>query len=454
MYSPMNRINEAMKGLPEKFHAYIDANQLFSAGDKLLVAVSGGIDSMVLLDLLIHDRYRIEVLHCNFQLRGKESDDDEKFVTDFCREHALPIFSQSFETEDYAIKNGISVQMAARELRYHWFEKMLEVRTAQYLLVAHHADDSVETLLMNLIRGTGIRGLTGIPVRNGKVVRPLLFAFRQEIEDHARIRSLPYREDQSNRSTKYLRNKVRHELIPFLEQVNPGFRENSRETMRILSSQKAVLDDYIEQRSHWMSEDDDHRINIPFDQLRGEPHLGLVLFELLSPLGFNAAQVDLLLDLAGNESGKEIRSTSHIIHVGRESLKIEMIRDAASPTFPIPVADEEFLEPIHLIARILTPGVDINPDPGHAYLDMQRLTSHLILRRWQPGDRFKPLGMNRFKKLSDFFIDQRIDVPDKQKLWLLCSEGDIIWIVGHRIDDRFKVTGKSKQILHIHYLPR
>lgn len=443
-----------------RFRAFISAHDLLSPDELLLVAVSGGIDSVVMLHLLVSAGYSCVVAHCNFCLRGKESDGDALFVKQLAERYKLAYHQNNFDTELYARQHGLSIQMAARELRYRWFEDLRQANHYQAIAVAHHADDAIETFLINFARGTGIKGLTGISVKNAYIVRPLLFAHRQEIEKYADKQGLNYREDSSNASDKYARNAIRHQLIPLFQKLNPAFLSSAQDSLHYLNQTAEIYQQAVGEAFRHCTIDTGDSINIMISRLKLLSPLDAYLYEFLKPYNFDNEMVKQISDALDAQPGKQFFSSTHHLLKDRDKLIISRIEKELSETYNIG-ADCRQLDikdgergSLRLVFEYEDYSSDykIDANPRVAQLDADCLQFPLLLRRWQPGDRFRPLGMSNYKKLSDFFIDQKIPLTIKSNLWLLTSADDIVWLCAYRIDDRFKLTSKTKRVLKISYL--
>lgn len=435
----------------QQFNKFISENHLFDKTDTILVGVSGGIDSVVLLDLLDKGGYNFVIAHCNFQLRGEESDGDERLVVELARKYDVPLFKTTFDTADYAQEKKISIEMAARDLRYQWFEEMRVTHHCDFIAVAHHRDDQIETFFLNLARGTGLNGLTGMKPINGKVVRPLLFASRNEIEKYRHEHFLEFREDGSNASLDYQRNKIRHTLLPVMETLNPSFREGLVKTMGYLDDSLKIFNQSIQQNWERVVQrtGTDYLISIP--ELKLLEPLATYLFEFLKPFGFNSDVVDdIILGLDGI-SGKQFLSVSHRLVRDRESLILTPLLSENQRQFYLDENVELMTHPVLLKISFVQNDdhFKMSKSPLIAYIDRDRIHFPLLIRKWQSGDYFKPLGMSGLKKVSDFFIDMKFSLPEKQNSWILANGEQLVWIIGHRLDDRFKITSDTKVILKI-----
>jgi len=437
--------------LNEKFKETLHRFGLDQPNNKILLAVSGGIDSMVMMYLFSHLKVNCAIAHCNFQLRSNESDDDEAFVREHASKLYFKIFVTRFETEEYAIENHLSIQMAARELRYTWFEKLTKVHQFDYIAVAHTRDDAIETFFINLGRGSGIAGLTGIRPISDKVVRPLLFTSRSDIEKYSKDNQIPFREDSSNASDKYLRNYIRHNIIPGFEEVFPHFRESMAQNLDKLNDayslyQQALTDEV----SAIIRHDGDH-LHIDIQTLLKSKAPKTVLFEILKNYGFSSSTVEEIFSVTHAISGKHFTSSSHKLVKDRECFIVSKLVSDGNLRHYIEEGTVNMEHPVPLSFEIIekTAEFTIEKDSSSAFLDYNKIEFPLILRKWQSGDYFIPLGMSGMKKLSDFFVDLKLSIIDKENAWLLTSGNRIVWIVGKRIDDRFKITENTAKILRI-----
>ena len=435
----------------DQFKTFIKENHLLKKSDRTLLTVSGGIDSVVMLDLFMRTGYKCGIAHCNFGLRGNESDEDEDFVRQLAYQYGIKLYCARFNTEEYAEDNNISIQMAARKLRYEWFEKVRESNPFDLVATAHNQDDVIETFFINLSRGSGIHGLTGIKVISGKIIRPLLFAPRSLIESYANEFSLSFREDSSNASEKYIRNKIRHKILPLFENINPGFRNTIMETIQKLRETEAIYSDEINLRRKEIITERDDLITISLDVLTKLPQRKTYLFEFLSEYHFTPKQIIDIDESINATSGKQFFSATHRLVKDRSKLIITPIGDEEYRKFYIAQDINQIYEPVHLEFIVVdhTPGFRIPKEPSIACLDYELLTFPLLIRKWQSGDYFHPLGMKHRKKLSDFLVDQKISIVDKENLWLLLNNEDIVWVINQRIDERYKITSKTRQILMI-----
>ncbi len=438
----------------ESFKSYIESNNLVSFDDKILLTVSGGVDSMVSLDIFTQLGYSVGVAHCNFQLRGAESEEDEVLVEERAKKYGVAFYNKRFDTIGEMERTGDSMEMAARKLRYEWFYELCAEHGYTTIAVAHHADDSIETFFINLLRGTGLRGLTGINKQFGKVVRPLMFASRKDILEYAASRQIPLREDSSHRSTKYLRNKIRLGLVPRIREINSKFTDLMRQNISRLTDAQSFIDSCIKRiHSEVISHEDGVDV-LRIDRIDGEFPRGFVVYELLSSYyGFKGDVIDSLLGAyEGGRSGRRFYSKGYVAYINREDVLIATIAEDDLCEVSISTADtrtycgNSVLYHEHTdIDLIETMAVADNC----ALLDFDKLQYPLIIRKWQEGDWFIPFGMSGKKKVSDFLIDQKVSMLEKQRQFVLVSGKDIVWVVGRRTDNRYRLERESENVLKI-----
>ncbi len=416
-----------------------------------MVTVSGGIDSVVLLDLLLKLGYVCSVAHCNFHLRNQESEGDEQFVKAIAEKNGVAFFVKSFDTIEYSDQSKISVQMAARELRYDWFEELRQEQGYDWISTAHNKNDVIETFLLNLTRGTGIKGLTGIKSKNGRLIRPLLFASREDIKKYALSNNLDWREDSSNVSVKYSRNKIRHNIIPLFEEINPRFTDTLTDNIRKLSESEEIYISAIrEKRNEYLFRETGYSW-ISVNELVKLHPIDTWAYELLRDYNFSQGVVNDIIRSLDSPPGRQFFSPTHRLVKDRGKLLIHPIREENLRRYYIEDPYREISEPLHLDMDVIPNSSNFNipSSPEIACLDLDLLEFPLLLRKWEPGDYFRPLGMINMKKLSDFFIDIKLSLPEKENTWILQSGSEIAWIVGLRIDDHFKIRPDSKKILKI-----
>lgn len=439
---------------------HIDKNLPFLNHKKLLIAISGGIDSVVLTRLMKKLNFDISLAHCNFTLRGKESNKDEQFVIDLGEKMQVPTYTIKFETEKYANEKGLSTQMAARELRYNWFDNICKEQQIDYLITAHHKDDVLETFLINLTRGTGLDGLTSIPEINGNIVRPLLPFTQNEILVYAAKNKLQWREDKSNSSIKYVRNKIRHKVIPILKELNPSLLETFYQTLNNLKASQQIVKDRIQNVNDKVSTV--HKTETHFDILKlkklSDPKI--YLYELLKNYGFT--EWDDVTNLLDAQSGKQVFSKTHRLVKDRDCLILSKIsKSPKTPFTEIHKGTSQISVPINLTFETINIPFDnknhqqkiieelVLNSPQTITIDADKITFPLTLRKWQKGDFFYPIGLQGKKKVSKFFKDEKMSILEKENVWLLCSNNDIIWVIGQRLDERFKVTESTCSILKV-----
>ena len=426
----------------KRIQQYITNKNLFSKDNRLLLAISGGADSVCLFFILKELGYNIELAHCNFNLREKESDEDERFVKELAHKYGVTYHVKSFETQKYANKQKISIQMAARVLRYKWFDELLVNNNLDFVITGHHKDDNVETFFINLIRGTGISGLCGIRAENKNIIRPFLEISRQEIEHYLNQKNIKYRNDSSNSDAKYLRNKIRHQLIPLLKEMNPNIQQTITDEIFVIGGVNKVFQKEIDEiRERLLIEKEGvYKLNIA--ALIELEHLEVILFEILKSFGFS--EINQIIQAINSQSGKQFFSDTYQIIIDREEIIISLLDNNQDE---IEIFEQEIEIGLPLSIKFsISPDFSLDKNPSIAKLDFEKLSFPLRLRRWKHGDKFKPLGMRNFKKVSDFFIDEKYSLLDKQKQWILCSKNDIIWIVGNRIDDRYKIDAHTKKV--------
>lgn len=430
----------------QQLQQHIKNNLPFLIGKKLLLAVSGGIDSMVLVDLFSKLDFEIGVAHCNFQLRGEESDKDEDFVRIQCEKYKLKSFIKSFNTNSYAEENKLSIQQAARELRYNWFNELLASEGFDYLLTAHHLDDSLETFLINFTRGTGIEGLTGIPKVNGKIVRPLLIFSRSVIENYAKENNIEWREDSSNVSDKYFRNKIRHHIVPVLKELNPNLLESFENTIKNLSATNRLAKDALSSKFEDITDTKNDDIYFDINKLTLLKNYNSYMYEWLKPFGFSDWQS--VYELVHSQTGKQIFSENYRLLKDRNQLILSKIEIGNNDeVFLIDEYKNSIIKPINL--SICNQSYISEPTKSCIFVDKVKLKFPLKLRKWQEGDYFYPSGMQGKKKVSKYFKDEKFSLIDKENTWLLCSDNEVIWIINHRADQRFLANNNTQQILKI-----
>ena len=430
---------------------FIEEENLFDSADRILLSVSGGPDSVALVQLLQQLGYDIGIAHCNYQLRGADSDGDEAFVRSLAEQLQRPFYSISFSTREQAAAEGRSIQELARDLRYAWLEKIRQEEGYLWIATGHHSDDSVETVLFHLVKGCGIRGLHGILPKQGFLIRPLLFAGKEQILEFLHQGAIPFREDRSNRELYYDRNKIRHGVAPVLRSINPDFDATALRTIRNIREAELFFDYAIREWKNRITESYSPGLRISWKGLQESPAPPTLLYEILAPYGFQSAQVRSVIQRERLQPGKHWFSKSHRLLSDREYLllqplpedsieKITIEREWGEVSVPDGTFFFQYLEP---------PPSTFPSSNQEAFLDASKLQFPLLLRRWQPGDTFRPLGMKgQQKKLQDFFSDLKLSIFEKEKTWILESSGQIAWVVGHRIDESFKLRPDSTSCWH------
>lgn len=437
----------------DDFKKFIRDQQLVKNGQKILLGISGGVDSIVLAHLFLQSHIETEWAHCNFHLRGSESDGDEVFVRQLAKEWSVPLHCKDFNTDSYAREKGISIQMAARELRFQWFNELMLQQHCNSIATAHHAGDSIETFFVNLMRGSGLRGLTGIAPKSGNIVHPLLFCGRADIMEYAHQNKLSFREDSSNASTKYMRNSIRHEILPLFERHNPSFSRRMMENMELLRQSYGLLEYQGEKAREACIKTGDGRIEMDVPALRSYRPLQPVLHYLIGDYGFSGNDVANIAGAMTDESGKLFASSTHRLLIDRNRIIIEPLEDGF-------IATEVFLHnksgeisvPLRLkweVIKALPGGFRFPTDNQSHLLNAENLKWPLKLRKWQPGDSFVPFGMKGRKKISDFLIDEKIDRFEKERVYVLMAGNEICCIPGYRISENFRIRDSKHEVLKL-----
>ncbi len=441
----LNRISE-----------FISSNGLLEDGAHVIVGLSGGADSTALLLVLLRLGYRCTAVHCNFHLRGAESDRDQAFVTDLCSKLGVPLTVCSYDTQAYAKEHGISIEMAARELRYADFERILKETGASAACIAHHRDDSVETVLLNLIRGTGIKGLTGIKPRNGNIIRPLLCVSRQEIEDWLKEQNQPYITDSTNLETDYTRNKIRLQLLPLMRAINPDADNAVSETAAHLQQAYSVYRNAMDQAIADVINTTDNGFAIDIRKLMELPSADAFLFEVLAPLGYNSAQIEAIAASVQAQPGLQFKSPTHLLVKDRQTFTVRPLIQDIEPLIvsPEPGTSVKLPDGRTLTVTTAPAGTPISKNPNIATFDMDLLCQGtLTIRPWAAGDRFIPFGMRGSKLVSDYLTDIKISPAERRNQLVISFNNDIIWVLGHRTDNRYRVTEQTTIQLVLTVIP-
>jgi tRNA(Ile)-lysidine synthase len=444
------------KKILRKVVQFIHNQNLSPIGSRLIIGVSGGRDSVMLLHVLHHIGYQCIVAHCNFQLREDESNEDERFVLQVAQQMNLPFYHVSFDTKDYAEKEAISIEMAARDLRYKWFETLRQTLQADAIAIGHHTDDAIETFFINLIRGTGLRGLTGISAHNEFIIRPLLCLNSIEIDQYIQENQLTYRIDSTNYDQTIQRNKIRHHVIPLLVEMNPSFRETMQKNIAQLSAAFSIIHYEMEQNASKLIQHDNEKVTIPLAPLMQEKNPHFTLFELLHPFQFNPATIESIYESLTGISGKQFFSPTYRLIKDRNQILLFPIEKEIETFFYI-TQSTSVLQISNLLTLEIAPplsstNITIEKQKEVIFVDTDKLCFPLEVRHPRKGDFFYPFGNKGKKKLSDFFVDQKWNLHQKEKCWLLLSEDNIVWIIGARLDNRFKVDEQTKTVTKIRIL--
>jgi tRNA(Ile)-lysidine synthase len=434
------------------FRHFIEKNSLLEHKQRVLLAVSGGADSMAMLHLFSLCEWDFAVAHCNFGLRSSESDGDQQLVEKMAKEYGKPLFVKRFDTKKYAQENGLSIQVAARNLRYNWFEELSSTLSFDAIAIAHNANDVAETMLINLTRGTGLKGLSGIKARNGKVIRPLLFATRTQIDNYVKEKGLQFRTDSSNLENKYIRNRIRNEVLPILIGINPSLIDSLNQTAGYLQqAQKAIGEDISKFKEVVYSQvGSEHRYSI--DYLISYQYNKLFIAEEFSTYGFSVAITDEIYSSLYAQPGKEFLSKTHRMVRDRDFLIVSPM-EKQNLNFEVEIFETTSIvfEPIPLKISLIEVGENfkIDRNSNTASIDFAELKFPIKLRVWQNGDRFIPYGMKGSKKVSDFLIDEKVPLHQKDSVYVVESNGEIVWVVGYRVDNRYAVTAKTKLVYKV-----
>jgi tRNA(Ile)-lysidine synthase len=437
----------------EQLLNHIKQHTLFLPNNRILLAVSGGMDSVVMLHLFKEAGFQIGVAHCNFQLRGEDSMKDEIFVQEMCADKSIPFYCKRFETDEYATEKSLSIQMAARDLRYAWFNELVSKERYDFIATAHHLNDSLETILLHLTKGTSLQGFAGIPLKNGKVIRPMLFASHDMIKEYAILHQIKWREDLSNSTADYQRNFIRHQVVPKLKQLNPSLEETTQKSLtkiygalELMNLGKAEFDKQFRK-----AEDGLHVTKKAFESFENG---AAVLWEAIHHYGFNLEQCQSVIQALHGQPGKKFISAHYQLTIDRDEIVVSERMEDWEPIVIAKSVTNANLGPFSMELRIVeSPELKFDQNKNEAMVDVEKLKFPLTWRKWKPGDNFYPMGFDHKKKLSDFLIDNKIPLPAKELVTVLESEGEIVWVVGHRIDNRFKLTSSTRNALIISVSP-
>jgi tRNA(Ile)-lysidine synthase len=439
--------------MQNEFEKFISKELQLTLADRILLTVSGGADSVLMLYLFWKAGYDCGIAHCNFHLREKDSDLDEALVAGLAAEYQFPFYKIDFDTLAYARKNGLSIEMAARELRYTWFEQIRITNNYEFIATAHHKDDLIETFFVNLSRGTGIRGLTGFNQKRNFIIRPMLFTDRHSIMNFVKQQNLEYREDKSNSDVKIIRNKLRHNIIPLFKEINQSYKQNILQTIENLQEAEILMNHELQRVENEIIKKDNDIICLDINKLLLRSNIHAYLFEILQQFGFNNSQVKDIEKALKSKPGKIFRSKTHELVKDRDSLIIKNLSDSPEMEFLVLKHDKQIqiTQSIRLIISTLSVDQEfiIPRTPDIAAIDIHKLKFPLQIRKWEQGDYFYPLGMRKKKKISDFLIDEKCNLLEKKEIMLLFSDNEVVWVIGKRIDNRYKINKNTKEVLLI-----
>ncbi len=442
-----------------RFNDFIAQHHLVEPGSKVLLAVSGGMDSVTMCHLFHLSGIEFGIAHCNFRLRGRDADQDARFTKGLANDLQVPYFTVDFDTKKTAAERNISIQVAARDLRYEWMEKIRAKHQYQTIATAHHINDSLETFLINFARGSGIKGLLGIPVKNDHIIRPLLCFTREEIEQWIMFSNLAYREDSSNNEVKYTRNKIRHQVVPVLKQLNPGIYKSFRSVQTIFEQTDGIIQYFMEEVSKQAVSKKQNKTFIQIDKILQYPSVPLIIYELLLPYGFSPPVVQDISKQLKSQPGKLFYSPTHICLLDRDVLIVEPVdhklQCAGKQVYTFQENSQQIILPDGILEAEKKPAFaykSFNTLPSEAYFDAKTLTFPLTIRHPEKGDYFYPFGMSGKKKISDLLTDLKIPRTQKQDVWLVTSGEQIIWVVGYRTDNRFRCRKSTNQLFHFKFI--
>ncbi len=435
------------------FKEYIKNEHFLTGNQRVILAVSGGVDSVVMSELFAISGFHCAMAHCNFGLRGKESDEDEYFVRKLAKNHNFDLFVRQFNIEQVADERGISIQMAARHVRYNWFHALLDKHGFDKIATAHHINDSIETALFNFTKGVNLSGIMGVPVKNDRIIRPLSFATKADILQYAATKNLAYRQDSSNDKLAYTRNKIRHKVIPILKEINPGLEQTFGLSQKIRQASNRLLEGYVAELIQTYSNNNNQQVTIRLDQLLADQlEAELILYKIIRQYGFSFKHAIKIIELYKKKRvGRKFCNQDWILWIDRHEVLITENREKLIER-EIREAEKvvEMLGTKLFVHKIDSSSLNqLSSSKDEAYLDFDKLKFPLKIRNWNEGERFMPLGMNHFKKISDFLVDIKVPRAQKQSVCVLLSADEVAWVIGYRIDERFKITPQTKNMLFI-----
>jgi tRNA(Ile)-lysidine synthase len=433
-----------------KFLEYIDCNSLVLENETILLGVSGGADSVVMTQLFSQSEFNFGIAHCNFQLRADDANNDQAFVENLAAEQSIPFYSVKFDTKEYATQHGISIQMAARDLRFEWFHSICKQHGYSKIAIASNLNDSIETSIINITKGTGLKGLHGILPQQENIIHPLLFANKEQIYQYAKTHNIAFREDKSNDDTKYTRNKIRHNVIPVLKEINPSLENTFKEFFEKIQHYETLVNATLESFMETNVSQKNGEVSIDLTALQNSIGKEILLYEILNGYGYKGDQTKQIFASLKNQTGKLFYSKTHQLVTSSDKLRLRPIKQETFTSLLIEEKKSSITSPINLTFTQGVTQIEINSKV--ACLDLDKIEFPITLRKWEKGDRFKPLGLEGNKKLSDFFTDNKLSIFEKENIFVITSNSKIVWVVGYRIDDRFKVTNQTKNQLTIRFL--
>ena len=423
---------------------FLDNKKINHKSSKFLLAVSGGADSMCLAVIFNKLKLKFSIAHCNFNIRGDESYQDNLFVLNFCKKNNVNFFQKNFNTKQYCKEHSLSTQMAARELRYNWLHDISRRNKFDFIVLGHHLDDNIETYLMNFIKGTGFRGLHGMSDNNNNLLRPFISIPKTEILKFLKANKIKYREDSSNKSDIYYRNKIRNKILPLILELNPSFKKTILSNIKWMSEHEEIVLDLISKSKKKIFNKTNNSTKVAIKDLKKYLNKETYVYEFFKIYGFNNSEE--IIKIVNAQTGKKIFSKSHVIYKNREHLIISLKNVAAQKEISIFKTTTKISLLNDKLKFKITKDVVVSKDSNIATIDYNKLKFPLYVRKWKQGDYFYPFGMTKKKKISDYLIDNKVSLLDKKKVFVLCSEKDIVWLIGHRVDNRYKVEQKTKKV--------